>query len=58
MTLETITISFLILGENILGKFFIVGRIGLWLVLAAAVYSAVEYFWKFGPQLLKESSND
>jgi CDP-diacylglycerol--glycerol-3-phosphate 3-phosphatidyltransferase len=58
MTLETITISFLILGENILGKFFIVGRIGLWLVLAAAVYSAVEYFWKFGPQIVNESSND
>ncbi len=58
MTLETITISFLILGEKILGKVFIVGRIGLWLVLAAAVYSAVEYFWKFGPRLLNEGSND
>jgi CDP-diacylglycerol--glycerol-3-phosphate 3-phosphatidyltransferase len=58
MTLETITVSFLIVGREILGTWFIVGRIGLWLVLAAAVYSAGEYFWKYGPALLKERSEN
>ena len=58
MALETVTISFLILGEEILGGWFIVGRVGLWLVLAASVYSAGEYFWKYGPALLKERSSD
>lgn len=58
MTLETITVSFLIVGREILGTWFVVGRIGLWLVLAAAVYSAAEYFWKYGPALLKERSED
>jgi CDP-diacylglycerol--glycerol-3-phosphate 3-phosphatidyltransferase len=58
MTLETITISFLILGETILGKWFLIGRVGLWLVLAAAVYSGAEYFIKYGPQLLRGRSNN
>jgi len=56
MTLETITISFLILGKGILGKLSIVGDIGLWLVLASAVYSAGDYFIKYGPRLLFEQS--
>lgn len=58
MALETITISFLIMGREILGGWFVVGRIGLWLVMAAAVYSAGEYFGKYGPSLLKERSGD
>jgi CDP-diacylglycerol--glycerol-3-phosphate 3-phosphatidyltransferase len=56
MALETVTVSLLILGPSILGKYFLAGKIGLWLVIAAAVYSAGEYFVKFGPPLLKESS--
>jgi len=56
MTLETITISFLILGKGILGRFAIIGEIGLWLVIASAIYSAGEYFIKYGPQLLFERS--
>ncbi len=56
MTLETVTLSFLILGKGILGRLSIVGVIGLWLVLAAAVYSAGGYFIKYGPQLLVERS--
>jgi len=57
MGLETITLSFLILGKEILGKLFLAGRIGLWFVLAASLYSAGEYFWNYGPSLLKERSN-
>jgi hypothetical protein len=58
MALETITISLLILGKELLGKYFVAGKIGLWLVIAAAVYSAGEIFVKYGPQLLKEPSGD
>ncbi len=58
MALETITVSFLILGKQILGEAFVVGKIGLWLVLAAAVYSAGEYIWKYGPALLADPSDD
>jgi CDP-diacylglycerol--glycerol-3-phosphate 3-phosphatidyltransferase len=56
MALETITISLLILGPGVLGKAFVAGKVGLWLVLAAAVYSAAEIFFKYGPKLLKEPS--
>jgi phosphatidylglycerophosphate synthase len=58
MALETITISLLILGKELLGKYFVAGKIGLWLVIAAAVYSAGEIFVKYGPRLLKEPSSD
>jgi CDP-diacylglycerol--glycerol-3-phosphate 3-phosphatidyltransferase len=58
MILQTITVPFLILGEKILGKFALVGRIGLWLVMATAVYSAAEYIIKFGPRLLLQRSDD
>jgi len=58
MGLETVTICLLILGRGVMGKAFVAGKIGLWLVLAAAVYSAGEIFIKYGPQLLKEPSAD
>jgi CDP-diacylglycerol--glycerol-3-phosphate 3-phosphatidyltransferase len=58
MVLETLVLSLLILGEPILGKFFWIGRLGLWLVLAAAVYSAAEYFIRFGPRLLAGRSDN
>ena len=58
MALETVTISLLILGKALLGKYFVAGKIGLWLVIAAAVYSAGEIFVKYGPRLLKEPSSN
>jgi len=48
MQLETVTIALLILGKGVLGKFFIVGQIGLWLTMAVALYSAAEYFIRHG----------
>ena len=56
MVLETGTVSFLILGENYLGKFYFLSRIGLWLVIATAVLSAAEYYIKFGPRVLSKDS--
>ncbi len=48
MILETFTIYMLLLGEKILGPVFILSRVGLWLVILAAVVSAAEYSWRFG----------
>lgn len=48
MILETFTIYILLLGEKILGPLFILSRVGLWLVILAAVLSAAEYAWRFG----------
>ena len=56
MILETITISFLILGENILGSYYFLSRVGLWLVIAVAVISAAEYYIRFGSVVLSKSS--
>ena len=56
MSLETITIALLIAGDKNLGQFYILARIGLWLVIIAAVISAAEYIKKFGPLIsLKDS---
>lgn len=52
MVLETTTILLLLLGENILGGFIILARVGLWLVVVAAVASAAEYYIKYGPRIL------
>jgi CDP-diacylglycerol---glycerol-3-phosphate 3-phosphatidyltransferase len=54
MQLETYTIALLILGRGILGKFYVVPQVLLWLTMAMAVYSAAEYFIKYGPALVKE----
>jgi CDP-diacylglycerol--glycerol-3-phosphate 3-phosphatidyltransferase len=54
MQLETYTIALLILGRAILGKFYIIPQVLLWLTMAMAVYSAGEYFVKFGPALVRE----
>lgn len=48
MILETFTIYILLLGEKILGPLFVLSRVGLWLVILAAILSAVEYSWRFG----------
>lgn len=52
MILESLTIYFLLLGERILGSFFVLGRVGLWLVILVALGSAAEYSWRFGRALL------
>ncbi len=58
MALETVTVSLLVLGKPILGRFWIVAEVGLWLVLAVAVWSAGHYFWKYGPQIVKAPSGE
>jgi len=58
MALETITVSLLVLGQGILGRFWLAAEIGLWLVLAAAVWSAAHYFWKYGPAIVKAASGE
>jgi CDP-diacylglycerol--glycerol-3-phosphate 3-phosphatidyltransferase len=52
MLFEVFTIGFLILGENYLGGFYFLSQILLWIVIATAVVSAVEYYVKFGPRVL------
>jgi CDP-diacylglycerol--glycerol-3-phosphate 3-phosphatidyltransferase len=56
MILETITVSLLILGNEILGGLFILARVGLWLTLAAAVLSAAEYYFRHGPRVMSKTS--
>lgn len=54
MQLETVTIALLILGPGVLGKWMIVGKIGLWLTMIMALYSAAEYFIKHGRDIVLE----
>ncbi len=56
MLLETITVCLLLLGEKILGSFFFLSQVGLWLVIIAALVSAAEYYLKFGPHILSKQS--
>jgi CDP-diacylglycerol--glycerol-3-phosphate 3-phosphatidyltransferase len=56
MLLETITICLLILGEKFPGPIFILSQVSLWLVIAAALISAAEYYLKFGPLVLSKHS--
>jgi CDP-diacylglycerol--glycerol-3-phosphate 3-phosphatidyltransferase len=52
MLFESITIVLLILGEKFLGSFYFLTQIGLWIVIATAVISSVQYFVKYGPSVL------
>lgn len=58
MWCEAITVGLLILGKDILGKFNILAEIGLWIVLAVVIISAVEYFMRFGRLVLSGPSSD
>jgi CDP-diacylglycerol--glycerol-3-phosphate 3-phosphatidyltransferase len=58
MWCEGITISILILGKEYLGSFYSMGRIGLWIVLAVVLFSAVEYYWRFGRLVLSSHTSD
>jgi CDP-diacylglycerol--glycerol-3-phosphate 3-phosphatidyltransferase len=56
MGLETGAVSILLLGEQILGPYFILAKVGLWLVVIAALASAAEYYVRYGPKLLSSGS--
>jgi len=51
---EAWVIGALILGPIYLGKFYIAARVGLWLVFALAILSAVEYFIRYGPRVISQ----
>ncbi len=53
---EVWTIAGLILGPEILGKLYILPRVGLWIVFLIAVASAAEYYLKFGPRIISKQS--
>jgi CDP-diacylglycerol--glycerol-3-phosphate 3-phosphatidyltransferase len=48
-TVQMITVVLLILGPRFLGEYFVVGQVGLWLVVILSLLSAGQYFansWK------------
>jgi CDP-diacylglycerol--glycerol-3-phosphate 3-phosphatidyltransferase len=47
MWIEAIAISLLILGADILGQFYILALLGIWLAIAVSLISGAEYFLKF-----------
>lgn len=51
---ESWVVGALVLGPLYLGKFYIAAKVGLWLVFALAVLSAVEYFVRFGPRVISQ----
>jgi len=55
MDSQAVTIGILILGERILGRFYILARIGLWVVIGTALASGLFYFVKYGPKVLSEN---
>lgn len=57
MNAEAITIALLILGESFLREFYLLARIGLWVILVTAIFSAGEYYWRLGPRVLFEKED-
>lgn len=58
MILETVTIAILILGPRYLGILYrLAHTFGLWLIVIMAIFSALEYFIRFGPRVLSETSS-
>jgi CDP-diacylglycerol--glycerol-3-phosphate 3-phosphatidyltransferase len=54
---ESWVLGAFVLGPNYLGKTIMtVAKIGLWLVVALAIISAVEYFIRFGPQVISRKT--
>ncbi|MGD8328157.1 MAG: CDP-diacylglycerol--glycerol-3-phosphate 3-phosphatidyltransferase [Acidobacteriota bacterium] len=43
-TVQMLTVILLILGPEILGEYFLLGEVGLWLVVALSLLSAGQYF--------------
>jgi len=56
MGIESWVIGALILGPIYFGKFWIVPELGLWLVIVAALASGIEYYVRYGPQILSKQS--
>jgi len=57
MILETVTIAILILGPHYLGFLYrLAHSLGLWLIVIMALFSAVEYFIRYGKKVLSEST--
>jgi len=54
MVLEIVTICLLILGPELLGKLYLLSKLGLWLIIISAVASAAEYYIRFGPAILSK----
>ncbi len=54
---ESWILGTLILGPGYLGKIIMgVAKIGLWLVVALAIISAIEYFIRFGPRVISQQA--
>jgi CDP-diacylglycerol--glycerol-3-phosphate 3-phosphatidyltransferase len=54
---ESWVLGAFVLGPNYLGKIIMgAAKIGLWLVVALAIVSAVEYFIRFGPRVISEQT--
>jgi len=52
---ESWVLGALVLGPGYLGKLLTgVAKVGLWLVVALAIISAVEYFIRFGPRVISQ----
>jgi CDP-diacylglycerol--glycerol-3-phosphate 3-phosphatidyltransferase len=54
MIAESVTIALLLLGRTILGPYYLLADIGLWTTVIAAAVSALEYYVRFGRQVLSE----
>ena len=56
MISEVVTIALLILGKRHLGSLYFLSQIGLWLVMAIALFSAAEYFLRYRHLVLSNQS--
>ena len=56
MISEAVTICLLILGEKYLGELYFLSQVGLWVIIATALLSAGEYYFKFGRLILSRHS--
>jgi len=56
MVAEAVTICLLILGEKYLGRLYFLTQVGLWIVIATALFSATEYYIKYGRLVLSKRS--
>jgi len=54
MVAESVTLAVLLLGEEILGPCFILGKIGRWVTVVAALVSGAEYFVRHGRTVLSD----
>ena len=52
MILETGTIALLLLEEGLLGRLYVLSKVGLWLTVLAALISAGEYYIRYGRAVL------